>query len=364
VQKCLDIFGRQDRFPDVKPNDCRRLSPSQQEEIRRRAVIMVQKGTPPTEVARLLEASRSSVFQWLARYRQGGWGGLKTGARSGRPRKLDASRLKFVYDLVTHKNPLQLHFPFALWTCEMVAKVIEREFGVTLSRWSVSRLLKQLGLTPQRPNFRAWEQDPDAVRRWASRQFPALRAYAKRIGAKVYFADEAAVSSDFPSGTTWARKGHTPVVRATGQRFSCNLVSAISPSGTLRFMVTERRMNAALFGEFLDRLMTGEEGQVVLVLDGHPVHRSRAVKEHAKQFGGRLHLYILPGYSPELNPDEQVWNWIKNHRIGRQLPKSRENLMAMVRNGLRSLQKRIAVLVGFFRDPNLSYIKAEDFCTS
>jgi transposase len=348
----------------VKANDCRRLNPGQQEEIRRRAVGMVQKGTPPAEVARLLGVCRSSVFQWLARYRQGGWGGLKTGRRSGRPRKLDASRMKFVYDLVTNKNPLQLDFPFALWTCDMVARVIARQFGVKLSRWSVSRLLKQLGLTPQRPNFRAWEQDPDAARRWASRQFPAIRAYAKRIGARVYFADEASVRSDFHSGTTWARRGRTPMVRSTGKRFSCNMISAVSPSGTLRFMVTERRMNAALFCEFLDRLMTGEEGHVVLVLDGHPVHRSRAVKKHAKKFGGRLHLYVLPGYSPELNPDEHVWNWIKNHRIGRQLPESKENLMAMVRNGLRSLQKRADVLVGFFQDPNLSYIKAEDFCTS
>jgi transposase len=219
---------------------------------------MVQSGTPPTEVARQLKVGASSVFNWMARYRSGGWGGLETGSRSGRPRKLDGAKMKYVFDLVTNKNPLQLNFAFALWTCEMVAKVIKDEFGVVLSRWSVSRLLKQMGLSPQRPNFRAWEQDPDKVRRWASRQFPALRAYAKKIGAKVYFGDEAAVRSDHHAGTTWAERGKTPVVRSTGQRFSCNMISAISPEGTLRFMVTERRMNSELFCEFLDRLMHGE----------------------------------------------------------------------------------------------------------
>ena len=303
----------------MSENDCRRLSPEQQEEIRRRAVSMVQAGTTPTEVASQLMVSPGSVFNWLARYRQGGWQALRTGSRSGRPRKLAGAQMKFVFDLVTNKNPLQLDFPFALWTCEMVARVINRKFGISLSRWSVARLLKQLGLTPQRPNFRAWEQDHDEARRWASRQFPALRAYAKRIGAKVYFADEAAVRSDHHAGTTWAERGKTPVVPATGKRFSCNMLSAVSPAGTLRFMVTERRLDSALFCEFLDRLMTGERGHVLLITDGHPAHKSKATAEYIKRFGGRLHLYILPGYSPELNPDEHVWNWIKNHEIGRKL---------------------------------------------
>lgn len=324
---------------------------------------MVQSGTPPTEVARQLKVGASSVFNWMARYRSGGWGGLETGSRSGRPRKLDGAKMKYVFDLVTNKNPLQLNFAFALWTCEMVAKVIKDEFGVVLSRWSVSRLLKQMGLSPQRPNFRAWEQDPDKVRRWASRQFPALRACAKKIGAKVYFGDEAAVRSDHHAGTTWAERGKTPVVRSTGQRFSCNMISAISPEGTLRFMVTERRMNSELFCEFLDRLMHGESGHVLLIVDGHPAHRAKATKEHLAKFDGRLHLYLLPGYSPELNPDEHVWNWVKNHEIGRKLPKNKSDLVSMVRRGLASLQRKTKTLRGFFHDPNLKYIKSDHFYT-
>ena len=325
---------------------------------------MVQSGTTPTEVARQLKVGTTSVFQWLARYRKGGWGALETGARSGRPKKLDGPKMRFVFDLVTNKNPLQLDFAFALWTCDMIAKVVEDKFSISLSRWSVSRLLKQLGLTPQRPNFRAWEQDPDQSRRWASRQFPALRAYAKRIGARIYFADEAAVRSDHHSGRTWAERGKTPVVRSTGQRFSCNMISAISPSGNLRFMVTERRMNAELFCEFLDRLMHGEEGHVLLIVDGHPAHRAKATKEHLRKFEGRLHLYQLPGYSPELNPDEHVWNWVKTHEIGRKLPRTKSDLIQMVRRALASLQKKTRILKGFFGDSNLAYIKAQHFCTS
>lgn len=82
---------------------------------------MFQRGMSPTEVAEQLKVGTSRIFHWLARYRAGGWGGLKTGARSGRPKKLDESQMRFVFDLVTNKKPLQLHFPFGLWTCDMIA---------------------------------------------------------------------------------------------------------------------------------------------------------------------------------------------------------------------------------------------------
>lgn len=344
--------------------DCRKLSPDQQEEVRRRAVSMVQKGVPPTEVADLLGTAPRSVFHWLARYRSGGWDGLKTGSRSGRPAKLDESDMQYIYDTVTQGDPRQMGFPFALWTLKMVEDFIRRELGVKLSRWSVSRLLKQLGLSAQRPAWRAWQQDPEAAKRWQSRQFPALRAYAKRVGAKVYFGDEAGIRSDFHSGTTWAVRGKTPVVKSTGARFGCNMISAVSPSGELRFMVTDRRMNASVFCEFLDRLMVGEDGTVLLVVDGHPSHKAKKVREHIDKYAGRLRLYILPGYSPELNPDELVWNWVKNQKLGKNCDiVDKSSLIQAARSALASLQKLTKTIKGFFGHPDLAYIKGKDFCT-
>lgn len=346
-------------------DDCRKLSPEQQEEVRRRAISMVHKGVPPGEVADLMGVAPRSIFHWMARYRSGGWDGLKTGARSGRPAKLDESDMQYIYETVTDGDPRQEGFPFALWTLKMVGKFIHRDLGVKLSRWSVSRLLKQMGLSVQRPVWRAWQQDPDAVKRWQSRQFPALRAYARRTKAKVYFADEASIRSDYHSGTTWAVRGKTPVVKSTGARFGCNMVSAVSPLGELRFMVTDRRMNATLFCEFLDRLMHGEEGTVILVVDGHPSHKARKVQEHVDGYGGRLRLYTLPGYSPELNPDELVWNWVKNQKLGKDSGvKDKHSLIKAARSALASLQKKVEVIKGFFEHPELEYIKGKHFCTS
>lgn len=345
--------------------DCRKLKPEQQEEIRRRAISMVQKKVPPSEVSRLLGVAPRSVFHWIARYRSGGWGGLKTGARSGRPSKLDADDMRHVYEKVSEGDPRQMGFPFALWTLAMVAKMIRKDLGVTLSRWSVSRLLQQMGLSVQRPVWRAWQQDADAVKRWQSRQFPALRAYAKRLKAKVYFADEAGIRSDYHKGTTWAERGNTPVVKCTGARFGCNMISAVSPVGELRFMVTDKRMNAAVFCEFLERLMHGEDDPVIVVVDGHPAHKSAKVRQLLDQYEGRLRLYILPAYSPELNPDELVWNWVKSQHVGKDSGiRNKEDLMEAVRSALHSLQKKASLIKRFFEHPDLAYIKGKDFCTS
>lgn len=345
-------------------NDCRKLTPEQQDAIRRRAVMMIHDGIPVPEVARLLHVGRRSIFHWIARYRSGGWNGLKTRERSGRPSKLDGDDMRWIYNKIADGDPRQMGFPFALWTLKLVAKMIHSNLGVKLSRWSVSRLLTQMGLSVQRPVWRAWQQDPEAAKRWQSRQFPALRAYARRVGAKVYFGDEAGIRSDYHSGTTWAVRGRTPVVKSTGARFGCNMISAVSPTGELRFMVTERRMNADLFCEFLDRLMDNESGVVLLIVDGHPSHKAAKVKRHLDKFGGRLKLYILPGYSPELNPDELVWNWIKHHRLGKNAEiVDKASLIDAARRALSSLQKQINVIKGFFGHPDLAYIKRKDFCT-
>ena len=159
-----------------------------------------------------------------------------------------------------------------------------------------------MGLSPQRPLHRAYEQDPDAVPRWKSQEFPAIRAEAKKTGATVYFADEAGVRSDYHAGTTWAPVGRTPVVANSGARWSVNMLSAVSAQGKLRFMVHDGKVNSAVFIDFCTRLLRDADTPVYLVVDGHPCHRSRATKEFVAATEGRLRLFFLPGYSPDSTP--------------------------------------------------------------
>ena len=254
----------------------------------------------------------------------------------GRPPKLSGEQTRRLYTLITGADPRQLEFAFALWTRDVVRELIRREFKVSLSAVSVGRLLRTLGLSPQRPLWRAWQADPDAVARWREEEFPAIRAQARIEGARIYFGDEAGIRSDYHAGTTWAPVGQTPVVKATGARHSLNMISAVTAQGLLRFST----------------------GPVYLVVDGHPVHRCKAVKEFVASTDGALRLFVLPAYSPQLNPDEWVWKNVKHDRVGRTSVTGPEDFKTKVIGALRRLQKMPHVVRAFFADPDLRYITA------
>jgi transposase len=342
----------------VRDNDGRKLDHKTLEVLRMRAVEQVAAGAHPEEVAVTMGLHKNTVYGWLAKVREGGRDALKAKAIAGRPPKLAATHLSRLYALIVGADPRQLSFEFALWTREMIQVLIWREFGVKLSVVSVGRLLRVIGLSPQRPLHRAYQQDPDAVDRWKSEEFPAIRAEAKKAGATIYFADEAGIRSDYHSGTTWAPVGRTPVVRGTGARYSVNMLSAVSAQGALRFMVHDGTVNAKVFVDFCKRLLTDAKGPVYLIVDGHPSHRAKAVAEFVASTDGRLRLFFLPGYSPELNPDEWVWKNVKHDRIGKIGVTTKDDLKTKATNALRRLQKLPALVRSFFHDPNLSYITA------
>lgn len=340
----------------VRDNDGRKLDHATLEVLRLRAVEQVEAGAHPEDVAAVLGLHRKTVYGWLAKYRVGGRGALRAKPVPGRPGKLSATQLRRLYALVAGSDPRQLSFEFALWTREMVRSLIRREFGVSLSKVSVGRLLRTLGLSPQRPLHRAYQQDQDAVARWKAEEYPQIRQQAARVGATIYFADEAGIRSDYHSGTTWAPVGQTPVVERTGARFSVNMLSAVTAAGTLRFMVHEGTTTAAVFIDFCRRLLLDAHGPVYLIVDGHPAHRAKATKQFVASTGGQLTLIFLPGYSPQLNPDEWVWKNVKHDQLGRRDLTDRTDLKTRAIGALRRLQQLPNIVRGFFADPNLRYI--------
>ena len=340
----------------MREDDGRKLDHKTLEQLRLRAVGQVEQGAHPEDVAAALGMTRAAVYGWLAKYREGGLDALRAKPVPGRPPRLSGGQLQRLYTLVVGNDPRQLQFAFALWTRAMVRELIRREFGAALSEVSVGRLLRKLGLSPQRPLYRAYQQNPQAVARWKAD--PQLRAEAARVGATIYVADEAGVRSDYHAGTTWAPVGRTPVVTTTGDRFAVNLISAVTAKGKLRFAAYDGHLNGPVFIDFCRRLLDDTSGPIFLVLDGHPVHRSKAVKQFADSTGGRLRLCFLPGYAPELNPDEWVWKHVKHDRIGRAGVTGPEDLKAKALAALHRLQKLPHLVRGFFRDPSLRYITA------
>ena len=253
----------------MRDNDGRKLDHRTLEVLRVRAVEQVRAGAHPEDVAVTLGLHRKTVYGWLAKYREGGTDALRAKPVPGRPPKLTSTQIARLYALIVGQDPRQLSFSFALWTREMVREVIRREFGVALSAVSVGRLLRTMGLSPQRPLHRAYQQNPEAVARWKTEEYPAIRAAAQKQGATIYLADEAGIGSDHHSGTIWAPVGQTPVVRNTGARYSVTMLSAVTAQGALRFRVHEGTVNAEVFIDFCKRLLADASGPVYLIVDGH-----------------------------------------------------------------------------------------------
>lgn len=326
-------------------------------EERLRAVQLLKEGNEAELVARMFGVSRAIVFRWQQKYDAGGPLALETKKAKGPASRLSPTQMSQLYAIITGCDPRQLQFDFGLWTRKIIRDLIRQEFGVKFSEVQVGRLLKKMGLSAQRPLYRAYQRDPERVEEWKKVIYPKIRKLAAEEGASIFFEDEAGLRTDHHAGTTWSPVGQTPVVVKTGARKSISMVSAISPRGELRFRVQEGGMNADRFIDFLKALLSTVAGKVFLIVDGHPVHKSKKVREFAgNETGGRLKIFFLPPYSPDLNPDEWVWNNVKNDRVARQVIMGKDDLKAKAISALRRLQKLPDIVRGFFRDPHLSYI--------
>jgi transposase len=336
--------------------DARSISPSAQEHLRRMAVKAVMEGAKQKEVAQMLGVTRHTICRWMRVYRHQGKEALKA-KKKGRPTggKLLPWQAAQIAKAVMDHHPEQLKLPFFLWTREAVALLIRRRFGVQLSVWTVGRYLKRWGFSPQKPARRAWEQNPEQVQHWLQREYPSIRRQAQREKAQIYWGDEMGLRSDHAVGRSYGLKGQTPVIPATGQRFGCNMISAITNQGRLNFMVFKERFTAQVFLEFLRRLLRQCDRRVYLIIDRHPVHRSLKVKNWVQENEARIRLVFLPSYSPELNPDELLNQDVKSNALGRQRPNNQTELVGKVRSYLRSRQCKPDVIANFFLGKHVQY---------
>ena len=246
-------------------------------EERLAAIRMYENGLSPDQITEIMEVGRSSLFEWISKYRKGGLAAISTKFASGRPTVLEDSEMNRLYVMINGKDPRVYSFGLALWTRALIRDLIKKKFGKDVSLVTVGRILKKLGMSAQRPLYRSWKQDPERVARWKREEYPAIKARAAEVGATILFADEASVRTDYHAGTTWAPVGQTPVVTASAVRQAVKMVSAIGQRGELSFQVHEGSMNAERFVEFLKSLVHDFDTPVFLVVDGSSVHKARIV---------------------------------------------------------------------------------------
>ena len=322
------------------------------------AIERIREGARPSEVIASYGFNRTTIYKWInAALRPGvGIKALRSTPATGRPRSLTPAQEKRVFRWVNGRDPRQYGLDFGLWTRAVVAELIDKRFGVRLGLTAVGELLAKLGLTPQKPLQRAYQRDPQAIEKWQRETYPAVARQAKAEGAEVFFWDESGFRADTVHGKTWGVRGQTPVVQRPGQRQSISAASAVTGSGAFWFCTYDGALNAELFIELLKQMMKYRRRPVHLVLDSLPAHKKVIVRDYAASTEGRLTLHFLPGYAPELNPDELVWSHVKRTGPARRPLQKGEKLRERIEVQLATLQKLPRLVRSFFHAPSVAYI--------
>jgi transposase len=342
----------------VMKRDGRSLAHNTLEEMRILAVQRMAEGEHPNDVAASFGMHRSWAYKIRAQARGRGRGArkLRSTKGTGRPRKLTPAQEQQVLRWINGKNPLQYGFDFGMWTRKLVRELVQRNFDVTLSLASVGAMLARLKLTPQKPLQRAYQRDPEAIERWQRDTYPSIARRARQENADIFFWDESGFRADSVHGKTWALRGETPVVHRPGERQSMSAASAVNSKGAFWFATYEGGLSGELFVTLLKKLMFNRKKAVHLIVDGLPAHKKAIVKDYVASTKGKLTLHFLPGYAPDLNPDELVWSHVKRTGVARRPLQKGEQLGPRIHEQLAQIGRDPKLVCSFFKHPSVRYI--------
>ena len=308
------------------------------------------------DAARVFGLSKSAVSKIWTRYKKEGSNSLRSRKRGSRVgKKITGEQAEGVRRLVKTKLPDQLELPFGLWTREAIGQLIQKKYGVSLSRWQVGRYLKGWGYTSQKPIRKAFEQKPAKVKRWLEVDFPDIKKRAKKEKVVIYFGDETGMRSDHQAGKSYAPKGKTPVVKATGKRFSLNMISAISNKGHLQFMIIDGSFNGEVFQTFLEGMIKYAKTKIFYITDGHSAHKTKKLKAWLAEKKDKIEVFILPPYSPELNPQEYLNQDVKTNVIGKKRPINKEQMKSNVVGFMKMRKSNKKQVKKYFHEKHVKY---------
>jgi transposase len=316
-------------------------------ELRLRAVEAVSRGLTINEVAIAYSVSRATLFRWVARYKSGGVTGLERKEGSGRPRVLlefDQATLLWV----VLRPATSFGFETDLWTIGRLHQIVQDVFETTISHDTIWRRLREAGLTYQKPERQYFELDEKAREEWMRTEAPKIRKTVRKHRALLYFQDEANVSLTAFLGKTWAPKGRTPRQKVTGKRGGVSVMSAINGLGKLIFQLHEKRICSEEVIAFLGQMLKHHpKRHLVVVMDQAPPHTSNKTMNFIES-RARLHVFYLPKYSPDWNPDEKVWNHLKHQELKSHRAQTKAELKQLTQYKLASMSNNPSLLRGIF----------------
>ncbi|MGF6971602.1 transposase [Paraburkholderia sp. JPY465] len=338
--------------------DSRTLPMAALNERRRRAVKMRIEGVALKEVALRCEMSPTTVIAACKAYEAGGWRAVDVGPRgrpSGTGRSLSADQERVVQKIIRDRTPDQLKMPYALWTRQSVAEVIEQRFGIRVPVRTMGLYLSRWGFTPQKPLKKAYEQSPAAIRKWLDEDYPAIAQRAQAEGAEVHWGDETGLRSDDVRGRGYAPTGKTPVLKVNAKRAGLSVISTVTNKGQMRWKIFDGALNTGILIDFMRRLITGAKKKIFLILDNLRAHHGKAVMAWLDRHRDRIEVFYLPSYSPELNPNEMANADLKQSVTRRAPTRTRLQLVKATAHHYRVVQKQPERIRRYFQHDPVRY---------
>ena len=337
-------------------SDARKIPDEVMNYIRRIAVSAIEeKGFSPELVAKLFGIDRTSIYDWLRKYRHEGEVALDTGKAPGADWVITPKIDQWLKETILNTTPADHGYDTVLWTLEIIVNLLKERFNLWVSDATVRIHLHHLGLSCQKPCYQALEQDQERVKNFVNKEFKDIQKLAQELGADIAFEDESWVQGNTRSGRTWGLVGQSPPVKVCDDRGGFHVLSMVTATGELMFEVTTEKLVSEVFTRFLEHALSGRTRPLIVVTDNGSFHTSNAVKKFIADHQQKIRLFFFPPHSPNLNPDEQVWNEIKNRQLEKQPIRNRVDFEHRVCSALVKLQAFKERIISFFKLPDTQY---------
>jgi transposase len=342
----------------MKKIDGRKLSTERQQQIRYTAIELCKRGKTYVETANILGISLTAVGKWYRKYKKYGTEALvikKRGIKLGSKSKLSPNRMDVLKIVLVKYTPDDLDLGYSLWTRQAIKSLLSKVWRIKVDLTTISRYMKKLGFTPQKPIKRAYEQNPKAVKKWLNKTYPEIAKKATREGAEIYWLDETKLSSYSSYLRGFSPKGKTPIIRMKAKRMSLNIISSISKLGKMRFNIYEGSINIKILTEFTNRLLKNVPKKIFIIMDNLALHHSLKFKDWLKKHKNFIEVFYLPPYSPELNPDERLNRDLKTHFHSGSSVQNKKELKCKILSFMMKAQKNPKRLMNYFNSDYVRY---------
>jgi len=321
------------------------------ESLRYAAIKLRKEGVRVDVIAKSFQVTPKAVYEWIQRYNAGGADALKLHKAPGPAPLLNAKQFEELVALLRHPAT-ELGYATDLWSGPRIRHLVKHRFGVEYHPKHMPRFLRRLGLVLKFPERRALEQDPEALRQWKTERLPAILESARRRKARVFYADESLVSLIPYVGVSWTFPDAHPVVRVSGKRGQhVGITGAVNAQGRLSFELTREheRFTAKTFIRFIRKMRREHPDRpMVLIVDGAPIHKAHAVRSFVEDNHSWLQLEILPPYSPEENPTEKSWGFLKTKKLNALTARDKTELRKAVTKAMNDIKRDPEKVASFF----------------